>query len=84
MNDNRDEFSVVVSFRPGRTIFDSRSIGAREAVMRASALSKSVAGRTGLIQKIIITDGGDHTVFAWEFKKGITYPAPEELWKEQS
>jgi len=32
------------------------------------------AARLRFVVKVIITDGGDHTNFVWEYGKGITYP----------
>ena len=30
------------------------------------------------INRVIITDGGDYTVFEWKRGAGITWPLPEE------
>ena len=30
-----------------------------------------------MVSRIIITDGGDHTVFEWIYGEGITYPTEQ-------
>ena len=37
--------------------------------------------RDKIFDRIIVTDGGDDTVFRWEHGKGITWPTPEERTK---
>ena len=46
---------------------------AREVVEAAKHHTQSVGARLGFVVKVI-TDGGDHTNFVWEYGKGITYP----------
>jgi hypothetical protein len=45
-------------------------------VLLESKIARKVAHPyyDGPIVKIIITDGGDHTVFEWQRGKGITFP----------
>jgi hypothetical protein len=51
-----------------------------EAV-RAAELhaNRTVAAKMGIVQRIIITDESDHTVFEWIKGKGVTYPTDEMM-----
>ena len=42
-----------------------RLVDAEQAVMIAKRLTESVGARIGTTRRIIITDGGDYTVFEW-------------------
>jgi hypothetical protein len=59
-------YERVLSFVDGRT-----------AVTQAAELTRSVGGRVGTTRRVIITDGGDYTVFEWRFGRGVVYP-PED------
>ena len=67
----RDEFSVAVFYPDGTHSYISRWVSSREAVTTAMILAKR-AGST--FDRVIITDGGDDTVFCCEHGKGITWP----------
>lgn len=79
--DNRAEFAVVEFFYGDTSRYVQRWLTAKEAVQLASDCSK-LASRapTSNISRIIITDGGDNTVFEWVKGKGITYPPENEGW----
>lgn len=70
-------FNVVQFFPDGGYEYSNRGLELRAAVERAKALTETVGARIGTTTRIIITDGGDLTVFEWEFGKGVTYPTPE-------
>jgi hypothetical protein len=70
---DREEFSVFV-YDEDRSYAVERWLNAEDAVRLAHLCSLSGAARRGHIQRIIITDGGDHTVFVWETGKGVTFP----------
>jgi hypothetical protein len=74
----RDEFSVVVWYPNDAYEYVVRFVGAREAVEIAKRLTDSVGAATGLITKVMITDGDDNTNFLWEHGKGLIYPSREE------
>jgi hypothetical protein len=57
-------------------------VSAEEAVNAAMHYTDNVAVRAGLIERVIITDGGDSTVFEWKHGKGVVYPP--DLGKEQA
>jgi hypothetical protein len=77
MSDNGEwyEFSVVSFHDDGHHRYIARFVGGQEAV-NVAKLATEIADLSGA-NRIIITDGGDHTVFQWEQGKGVTYPTPE-------
>lgn len=75
--EERDEFSVAVFFKDGSYAYQLRFVGGAEAVHCFKRQTETVAAKTGMVQKIIVTDGGDNTNAEWQFGKGITYPPPE-------
>jgi hypothetical protein len=75
------EFSVY-QFFPDEQYERVRSfVDAEEAVGAAQHYISNVAAKMGLTQRVIITDGGDCTVFEWIQGKGIVFPP--DLSKEQ-
>ena len=42
------------------------------------AFFRKQEAKSGSINRIIITDGDDYTVFEWKRGAGITWPLPEE------
>ena len=74
----RDEFSVYQFFPDDLNERVASFVGAREAVDLAMQLSRSIGGRIGTTRRIIITDGGDDTVFEWKHGEGVTYPPHRE------
>ena len=72
MSDN--EFSVCQFFPNDTYEYVKRYIGAKEAVETAKRLIDSVGGRIGTTRRVIITDGGDCTVFEWRFGEGVVFP----------
>jgi hypothetical protein len=71
------EFSVCQFFEDGSYEYVRRFVGAEEAVKAARHYTDNVAVKMGLTQRVIITDGGDYTVFEWVAGKGVVYPTPE-------
>jgi hypothetical protein len=70
----REEFSVWV-FLPDETYFaEARWIGAEASVKLARELTLRPAAKVGLINRVLITDGGDFSVFEWVYGKGVTFP----------
>jgi hypothetical protein len=73
------EFSVAQFFSEDNYEYVRRFVSAEEAVKAARHYITSVAARTGMVKRVIITDGGDCTNFEWIYGKGIVYPTQEEL-----
>ena len=69
-----NEYSVVQFFDNDTYEYVSRFVEAKEAVETAARCTRSVGAQTGVVTRVIITDGGDHTNFEWKFGKGITFP----------
>ena len=67
------EFSVCQFFDDGTSEYVRRFVSAEEAVMAAKHYTQSVAARLGMVNRVIITDGGDCTNFEWKYGEGITY-----------
>jgi len=70
------EFSVYVFFPDGSYEAVLRWVDAKTAVEKAKSQTETIGARIGTTQRIIITDGGDITVFEWRFGEGVTYPKP--------
>jgi hypothetical protein len=68
------EFSVAQFFKDDSYQYVRRWITAAEAVCVARDCTRSVDAKCGFISRVIITDGGDHTVFEWKYGEGITFP----------
>jgi len=73
-----NEFSVCQFFEDETYEYFKRFVGAKEAVDAAHFLSHNVAANIGITRRVIITDGGDYTVFEWKYGEGVTYPTPAE------
>lgn len=73
------EFSVVQFFPDGQYEYLLRFVSLPEAVKKARDYTRPnrPAVLMGVIQRVIITDGGDMTVFEWERGKGVTWPKTE-------
>ena len=75
---NEEEFSVYQFFPGGSYERLCHFVGAEEAMKVALAYTTNVASKVGITQRVIITDGGDSTVFEWKFKEGIVWPKQEK------
>ena len=70
----RAEFSVYQFFPDDSYEEVLRFVEAGPRFQMAAQLSQSVGARIGTTVRIIITDGGDFTVFEWLYGEGITFP----------
>ncbi len=68
------EFSVYWFDPEGLSYLEKGFLPARAAVELAKSLTTRPAVVLGIISRVIITDGGDHTVFEWKNGQGVTYP----------
>jgi hypothetical protein len=70
------EFSLYIWGVDGKTYWcELQYVDAETAVKKAADMSTRPAAIGGLIKKMMITDGGDCSVFEWEYGKGITHGA---------
>jgi hypothetical protein len=72
-DDYRGEFSVCQFFDDGMYEYVRRWVPAEEAVKAFAHYTSSVAAKTGVVERVIITDGGDFTNLEWVNGKGFTY-----------
>jgi 1,4-dihydroxy-2-naphthoyl-CoA synthase len=75
---NDEKFSVCQFFANGGYEYVRRYVDAEEAVKAARHYTSNVAVRMGIVNRVIITDGGDMTVFEWKAGKGVTFPPKED------
>jgi len=66
------------AFDDGTHHYVEHWLGRREALMLAWHCFRKQEAKSGSINRVIITDGGDYTVFEWKRGDGITWPLPEE------
>lgn len=69
-----ETFNVCQYFPNGSYDYIKRYVTAEEAMATAKNYIGRPAAIVGIIQRLIITDGGDCIVFEWQFNKGITFP----------
>ncbi len=71
------EFSVYQFFPDDTSECVAEFVDAETAVTIAKSYTERPAAKIGIIQRVIITDGGDFTNFEWKYGQGVTYPTPE-------
>lgn len=71
----REEFSVYQFFPDATYERVAWFVDLAEAMRIAKMLTQSLGARVGTTLRVIVTDGGDHTVFEWLHGEGITWPA---------
>lgn len=72
------EFSVYQFFENGSYEKVREFVSAEEASRAAGHYCTSMGVKLGLVNRVIITDGGDCTCFEWIAGKGIVFPPKEE------
>lgn len=75
----RGEFSVSWWDITGAQVEELRGVDAETAVLRAKHLTSVPANI--VVDRVIITDAGDHLNFEWTKKDGVTFPTKEDLRK---
>ena len=84
MSDDRPEFSVWVFWVDGihepvlRFVRGETAVRAARRVTRGYEMLSQRAPDLRAVEKVIITDGGDDTVFQWEPGKGVVWPPREQ------
>lgn len=68
------EFSVCEFFLDGEYEYATRFVAGDQAMLMFERCIKSPMALLGIVQRVILTDGGDCINMEWEFGKGITYP----------
>lgn len=73
----RGEFSVYQFFDDDACYEKVREyVSAEEAVHAVQHYCTSLTAQLGITKRVIITDGGDFTVFEWKYGEGITFGGP--------
>jgi hypothetical protein len=67
------EFSVCQFFKDDYSEYVRRWVSSEEAIEATKHYITNVAATLGVTKRVIITDGGDFTVFEWQYGKGIIY-----------
>ena len=67
------EFSVCQFFVNGDYEYVRRYVDAEEAVKAFKHYTDNVATKMGVVNRVIITDGGDSTNIEWIAGKGFSY-----------
>ena len=70
----RAEFSVVEFGDDDKHAYIERAMKGRDAVELAAKCCRRSAHPDSGVHRVIITDGGDNTVFEWKRGVGITFP----------
>lgn len=73
------EFSVAQFFDGGAYEYVRQWIDAEEAVRLAREVTQRPGALIGAPARVIITDGGDETVFEWKFGQGVVFPPSEAI-----
>ena len=69
----RPEFSVYQFFLDESCEEELSLVGLEQAMDEAKRLTETLGARRGTTRRVIITDGGDCTVFEWQYGKGVTF-----------
>jgi hypothetical protein len=76
---SEEKFNVYVYLGPQLLEEQVRDHVTLEQAIEAAALhaQQTVAAKTGIVQRVIVTDDGDHCVFEWLRDKGVTWPTEQ-------
>ena len=69
-----ETFTVSAVFVDGSHLCEGRGLDARDAVALAYDCARRPAARLGIIERVIIVDDGDRTVFEWRYRRGVIFP----------
>lgn len=73
------EYSVYWFDPDGGSHRERQFVTAGEAMEMAASLAHRPAAKIGIIRRVIVTDGGDLTVFEWRYGEGIVWPTKEHI-----
>jgi hypothetical protein len=69
-----ERFSVYQFFADGSYERVRKFVSAEEAAKAAHHYTHNVASKLGIVERVIITDGGDDCCFEWKRGEGVTFP----------
>lgn len=67
-----EQFSVCVFFNDGSNEYVRREVSALLAARAFAVHTNTVAARLGIVERVIITDGGDCVAREWKYGEGLT------------
>ena len=73
------EFSVVQFFKDGKYEYVCRWVSIDDAVKAVKHFTTSVAVQMGMVERVIVTDGGDCICLEWVHGQGIVFPTNETV-----
>ncbi|MET4187277.1 hypothetical protein ABIB94_009428 [Bradyrhizobium sp. JR7.2] len=73
MDVSEGEFSVIEFYDNGTHAYVARELDAKSAVELAKACIDTALVIGGVVNQIVITDGGGFTAVQWERGKGIVF-----------
>ena len=77
---NENEFNVWQFFADGSQEQVRAGVSPGEAMNAFAHYTSNVASKLGVVERVIITDGGDDCNAEWKFGQGYTFP-PELVGK---
>lgn len=73
------QFSVCTFFEGDFYEYDVRWVDEETAVKRVKSITESVGARVmGIVERVIVTDGGDNICVEWKKGEGIVFPPKEQ------
>lgn len=69
-----ERFSVYQFLADGSYERVRELVSGEEAVKAAHHYTHNVASKLGMVDRVIITDGGDDCCFEWKRGQGVTFP----------
>jgi hypothetical protein len=73
-----NQFSVYWWDADGGQHDELRFVDGEKAVSACRRLTHGPAAMLGIVDRVIITDGGDCTCFEWKKELGLVWPTPEK------
>ena len=76
---SENEFSVYWWDAQDGQHEEKRFVSAEEAFSAVERLTKGPASLLGIVNRVIITDGGDFTNFEWKKGLGVVFPTEADI-----
>jgi hypothetical protein len=71
---SENEFNVWLFFENGPHDQIRHRVSAEEAMKTFAHYTSSVMAKLGIVQRVIVTDGGDYCCAEWKLSEGYTFP----------
>lgn len=68
-----DDFSVAVSRVDGSDETVCQHVPAKDAALGFWHYCNNFSAKSGIVQKVVIRDGRDNALLAWEYNRGYTF-----------